>query len=72
MGELQSKIDEMEEVFEEMQNLSQSELADKQKLIDEMEDVAKEIMEELEKEKIVNKEATEKEIKDKIISSLSE
>ena len=33
---------------------------------------AQEIMQELEKEKVVNKEATEKEIKDKLISSLSE
>lgn len=72
LSELQSKIDEMEEVFEEMQNLSKSEIDEKQKLIDDMEETAKEIMEELEKEKVVNKEATEKEIKDKLISSLSE
>jgi hypothetical protein len=72
MSELQQKIDEMEEVYEEMQNLSASEVKEKQTLIDEMEETAKEIMEELEKEKVVNKEATEKEIKDKIISSLSE
>ena len=72
LSELQSKIDEMEEAFEEMQNLSKSELDEKQKLIDDMEETAKEIMEELEKEKVVNKETTEKEIKDKLISSLSE
>jgi len=44
MIELQSKIDEMEEAFEEMQNLSSSEVQEKQKLIDEMELTAKEII----------------------------
>lgn len=37
-----------------------------------MEETAKELMEELEKEWKVNKEEMEKEVKDKIISSLSE
>lgn len=72
ISELQKKIDEMEEAFEEMEGLKWSELKEKQNLIDDMEKTAQEIMEELEKEKIVNKEATEKEIKDKLISSLSE
>jgi hypothetical protein len=72
MSELQSKIDQMEEAFEEMEGMKGSELDEKQKLIEDMEKTAQEIMEELEKEKVVNKEATEKEIKDKLISSLSE
>jgi len=72
LSELQLKIDEMEEAFQEIQGLSKSEVKEKQKLIDEMEETAQEIIKELEKEKEVNKEATEKEIKDKIISSLSE
>lgn len=72
VSELEWKIDELEEIFEEMQNLSKSEVADKQKLIDEMEETAKELIDWLEKEKEVNKDEVEKEIKGKLISSLSE
>ena len=72
VSELQQKIDDMEEAFQEMEWLKWSELEEKQNLIDEMEKTAQEIIDQLEKEKQVNKETTEKEIKDKLISSLSE
>lgn len=72
ISELQQKIDDMEEAFQEMEWLKWSELEEKQKLIDDMELTAQEIIDQLEKEKVVNKDTTEKEIKDKLISSLSE
>lgn len=77
--ELESKIEEIEQAYEDMKLLHSeeiesktSEVSEKEKLIAEMEETAKELMEELEKEWKVNKEEMEKEVKDKIISSLSE
>ena len=77
--ELESKIEEIEQAYEDMQKLHSeeiesktSELSEKEKLIAEMEETAQEIMEVLEEEWKVNKDEVEKEVKDKIISSLSE
>lgn len=77
--ELESKIEEIEQAYEDMQKLHSeeiesktSELSEKEKLIAEMEETAQELMEVLEEEWKVNKVEVEKEVKEKIISSLSE
>lgn len=77
--QLEAKIDEIENAYEDMQNahseeieLKTSEVSEKEKLIAEMEETAQELMEELEKEWETKKNEAEQEVKNKIISSLSE
>lgn len=72
LSELQGKIDDMEEVFKDMEEIKGSEITEKQKLIEDMEQTAQEIIDDLEKEKVKIKEETERQTKDKLISSLSE
>ena len=68
LSELVDKIEEMEDAYEELDGS----IWEKEKLMEDMEKTAQEIIDELEKQKESAKSEWEKEIKEKLISSLSE
>lgn len=77
--EFEQKIEEIEQAYKDMNNAHSEEIemktnkvSEKEKLIAEMEETAQELMEVLEKEWEMKRNEAEKEVKDKIILSLSE